>query len=96
MYQDQIRLPNGNSSQRLVIRHPGAACVLAITPENQVVLVRQWRYATGQALLEIPAGKLDEGEDPAQCALRELAEETPILPNVLKRFCILQRTGVLR
>ncbi|QMT30877.1 NUDIX hydrolase [Alysiella filiformis] len=77
VYQDQIRLPNGNSSQRLVIRHPGAACVLAITPENQVVLVRQWRYATGQALLEIPAGKLDEGEDPAQCALRELAEETP-------------------
>lgn len=75
--RDTIRLPNGNESQRVVVRHPGAACVLAITPDDKVVFVRQWRYATAQALLELPAGKLDEGEDPAVCALRELAEETP-------------------
>ena len=75
--RDQVRLPNGNVHTRIVVRHPGAACVLATTPDNQVVLVRQWRYATNQATLEIPAGKLDEGEDPAVCALRELGEETP-------------------
>ncbi|MDO4998460.1 MAG: NUDIX hydrolase, partial [Neisseria sp.] len=75
--RDTIRLPNGNEGKRIVIRHPGAACVLAVTPDDEVIFVRQWRYATGQALLELPAGKLDFGEDPAVCALRELAEETP-------------------
>ncbi|WP_165088089.1 NUDIX hydrolase [Neisseria yangbaofengii] len=75
--RDQIRLPNGKKSQRMVIRHPGAACVLAVTGNDEVVLVRQWRYAADQAVLELPAGKLDvDGEDPAECALRELAEET--------------------
>ena len=75
--RDTVRLPNGNPSYRIVIRHPGAACVLAVTEADEVVLVRQWRYATNQATLEIPAGKLDDGEDPAVCALRELGEETP-------------------
>ena len=75
--RDQVRLPNGNVHTRIVVRHPGAACILATTPDNRVVLVRQWRYAANQATLEIPAGKLDEGEDPAACALRELGEETP-------------------
>ncbi|XXQ69074.1 NUDIX hydrolase [Neisseriaceae bacterium B1] len=75
--RDQIRLPNGNVHTRIVVRHPGAACVLAVTADEKVVLVRQWRHAAGKAMLEIPAGKLDEGEDPAQCALRELGEETP-------------------
>lgn len=75
--QDTVLLPNGHQSKRVVIRHPGAACILAITEEQQVVFVKQWRYATQQALLELPAGKLDWGEDPTSCALRELAEETP-------------------
>lgn len=75
--RDTVRLPNGNESYRVVIRHPGAACVLAVTEQDEVVLVRQWRYATAQALLELPAGKLDHGEDPALCAARELEEETP-------------------
>ncbi|MDO4879081.1 MAG: NUDIX hydrolase [Neisseria sp.] len=75
--RDTVRLPNGNQGSRIIIRHPGAACVLAVTPDDEVVFVRQWRYATGGPLLELPAGKLDEGEDPAACALRELAEETP-------------------
>lgn len=77
IYQDRVRLPNGKESQRVVIRHSGASCVLAETDDQRVILVRQWRYATGKALLEVPAGKLDAGEDPAECALRELAEETP-------------------
>ncbi|OAM38627.1 NUDIX hydrolase [Eikenella halliae] len=75
--RDTVRLPNGNQGYRIVIRHPGAACVLAVTEADEVVLVRQWRYATGQALLELPAGKLDPDEDPAVCAARELEEETP-------------------
>lgn len=82
--RDQIRLPNGNESTRLVIRHPGAACVLAVTDRDEVVLVRQWRYAANQAILELPAGKLDAGEDPAECALRELAEETPYTADSVK------------
>ncbi|WP_373761732.1 NUDIX hydrolase [Neisseria dentiae] len=82
--RDTVRLPNGNESTRVVIRHPGAACVLAVTGSDEVVLVRQWRYACGQALLELPAGKLDAGEDPAVCALRELAEETPYTAESVK------------
>lgn len=77
IHQDDVQLPNGAHTKRVWIRHPGAACVLAITPEQQVILVRQWRYAAGTALLEVPAGKLDANEDPSVCALRELAEETP-------------------
>lgn len=86
IHQDTVKLPNGKHSQRVWISHPGAACVLAITPEQQVVLVRQWRYATQQALLEVPAGKLDAGEDPAVCALRELAEETPYTAEKVEKL----------
>ena len=82
--RDKVRLPNGNESQRIVIRHPGAACVLAVTEEGKAVLVRQWRYAADAATLELPAGKLDAGEDPAECALRELAEETPYTADRVK------------
>ena len=82
--RDTVRLPNGKESKRVVVRHPGAACVLAVTASNEVVFVRQWRYATGQPLLEIPAGKLDDNEDPAVCALRELAEETPYAAESVK------------
>ena len=68
-----------------MIRHPGAACVLAETEDGKVVLVRQWRYAADQATLELPAGKLDVAdEDPAECALRELAEETPYVADSVK------------
>ncbi|MDF7675691.1 NUDIX hydrolase [Neisseriaceae bacterium ESL0693] len=78
VYEDQVRLPNGAEAARVVVRHPGAAAILAVTANDQVVLVRQWRYPVDQALLEIPAGKLDHrDETPAQGALRELAEETP-------------------
>lgn len=84
--RDQIRLPNGSEHERVVIRHPGAACVLAITPDNRVVLVRQWRHAAGRDMLEIPAGKLDDGEDPVQCALRELGEETPYAAEKVEKI----------
>ena len=78
VHRDTIRLPNGHTHERIVVRHPGASCVLALTAEEKVILVRQWRYAVDKPLLELPAGKLDHaGENPAECALRELAEETP-------------------
>ena len=75
---DTVVLPNGKTATREVVRHCGAVAVLAITPEDKVILVRQFRHPTGGPLLEIPAGKLDvDNEPPEQCAYRELAEETP-------------------
>mgnify|MGYP003702022585 CR=1 FL=1 len=85
IHRDTVRLPNGKEASRIVVRHPGAACVLALTAEQQVVLVRQWRYPLGKPVLEVPAGKLDmAGEDPAACALRELAEETPYVADAVR------------
>ena len=74
---DQVRLPDGSLAGRECVMHPGGAAVLAVTPAGQVILVRQHRYVCGRDLLELPAGKLDAGENPADCASRELAEETP-------------------
>ncbi len=75
---DEVKLPNDHLATREVIRHPGACCILAETAEQQVILVKQFRYPCGTVLLEIPAGKLDiQDEDPKIGALRELAEETP-------------------
>ena len=77
VYRDEISLPNGQPSMRELIRHNGAVCVIPLTAENEVICVRQYRYAVGQVLLEIPAGKLDtREEDPTSAALRELREET--------------------
>ena len=75
--KDTVRLPNGNIACREWIKHPGASAVLPVTPEGRLIFVRQYRYPIQQVTLEIPAGKLDaEGEDPLDCAKRELSEET--------------------
>ena len=76
LFCDTVRLPNGKEATREVIRHVGAAAVVPLTDEGNVILVRQYRYPFAQVMLEIPAGKLDVGEDPLECAKRELAEET--------------------
>lgn len=82
---DHVRLPNGHTSTREVVRHPGAVAVLAVTEDNKVILVEQYRYACAKVLLEIPAGKLDvTGESPEHCAFRELAEETPYTAQHMK------------
>lgn len=73
--RDLVRLPNGQETTREVVRHPGAVAVVALRGED-LLLVRQYRYAIEQETLEIPAGKLDYGEDPLACAQRELREET--------------------
>ena len=78
---DSVRLPNGVVAEMDILRHPGASAVVPFLSgpmgdEPQILLLRQYRYAAGGYLYEIPAGRLDEGETPMQCAARELKEET--------------------
>lgn len=72
----QVELPDGRRALRDVVRHPGAVAVVALTAEGRICLVRQYRTALGRVTVEIPAGKLAPGEDPLECANRELLEET--------------------
>ena len=74
---DQARLPDGSIATREVVYHPGGVAILALDEQNNVSLVRQFRYPFGKLLLELPAGKLDHGteEDPLVGAKRELSEE---------------------
>ncbi|WP_040951281.1 NUDIX hydrolase [Gorillibacterium massiliense] len=72
---ETVRLPNGESATREIVRHPGAVCVLAIL-DGKLLVVEQYRKALGKNLVEIPAGKLEPGEDPLEAAKRELEEET--------------------
>ncbi|MDO5111399.1 MAG: NUDIX hydrolase [Clostridia bacterium] len=76
LFRDTVALPNGKEGVREVIRHPGAVCVIPVTEAGDVVMVRQFRYPFSTTLLEIPAGKMEQGEDPLDCAMRELSEET--------------------
>lgn len=73
---DEILLPNGSTATREYLDHPGAVGVLPFLDEDTVVLVRQYRYPVGEVTLEMPAGKLDKGEDVRTCVARELHEET--------------------
>ena len=83
---DQLIEPSGLKVEREVIRHPGAAVVLAVTDNDNVVLVRQYRHGAGELLLEAPAGTLDPGETPEEAACRELAEETGYFPHRIKKL----------
>jgi ADP-ribose pyrophosphatase len=74
--RDIAELQNGNRVEREVVEHPGGVGIVAVTKDNKVLMVRQYRYPMEEELLEIPAGKLDNGEDPFECAVRELSEET--------------------
>jgi len=73
---DTVRLPNGVESTREVVEHPGAVAVIALTPERELILVRQYRQAVGEVMLEVPAGVPLAGEEGAAAARRELEEET--------------------
>lgn len=73
---DEVELPDGNKSIRELVKHPGAVAVIAVTKEKKLVLVRQYRKALEKTIVEIPAGKLEYGEEPNWCAKRELEEET--------------------
>ena len=73
---DQVRLPNGNVSQREYVMHPGAVVVVPLLPNGNVVLEKQFRYPLHQIFIELPAGKIDAGEDILTTGQRELLEET--------------------
>ena len=74
---EEVRLPNGNTATLELIRHPGASAVVPVDAAGNVILVRQYRHATGSWLLEVPAGTFDyPGEPPEDCARREVEEET--------------------
>ncbi len=84
LYRDTVELPDGGTSVREYVKHVGAVCILPLTDKGEVVLERQYRYPFSRVLVEIPAGKLDSAdEDPSAAALRELREETGIVPNEL-------------
>lgn len=80
----EVELPNGRRTGRDIVRHPGAAAVVALTESGKIVLVRQYRTALDRVTVEIPAGKLDPGEDPLDCARRELREETGFFPRRIR------------
>lgn len=76
VYRDQIELPDGQTSCREYVKHPGAVMVMALLDDGRVVVERQYRYPMGRVMLEFVAGKLDPAEEPFVCAQRELKEET--------------------
>ncbi len=88
---DDAELPNGEPCKREVIEHSGGASVLCVR-EGKVALVRQFRYAYGEEVLEIPAGKLNAGEDPAEAAKRELEEETGLVAQGIRHLFTLYPT----
>lgn len=83
---DRVIEPSGKEVEREVIRHPGAAVMLAVTDDSRVVFVRQFRYAASELMLEVPAGTLDPGENPDETARRELVEETGFHPGKLEKL----------
>lgn len=78
-----VELPDGRPGFRDIVRHPGAVAILALNEEGDVLLERQYRTALDEIILEIPAGKVDKGEDRALAAARELEEETGFIPSSL-------------
>lgn len=73
---DEVQLPDGKTSKREIVNHPGAVAIIAVTDDNKIVLVEQYRKALERSIIEIPAGKLEKGEEPIHTAKRELEEET--------------------
>ena len=80
---DKVLLPNGKTSTREWLQHPGAVCCIPILPDGKIGLIKQYRYAVKEEMIEIPAGKLDQNEIPEKCALRELEEEIGYRANKL-------------
>lgn len=82
--RDRVKLPNGQEAAREVVEHPGAVAIVPLNGQGEIVFVRQYRHPVGRTMLEIPAGKLQQGEDPMACARRELEEETGFMAGRLR------------
>ncbi len=94
--RDKARLMDGRITNREVVEHPGGVAVFAIDDQGRVALVRQYRYPMGEETLELPAGKLEPGEDPRDSGLRELAEETGLVPGTFEDMgCLYSSPGIL-
>ena len=87
LYVDEVEYPSGRTTVREVAHHPGGAAVVPLTGDDRVILVDQLRYPLARHMLELPAGKLGAGEDPAHCAIRELEEETGWIAGSLTKLC---------
>jgi ADP-ribose pyrophosphatase len=85
-YKVQLRMPDGRVVRRDFLHYNGAVVVLPVLADGSMVLIRNYRFAVDEHLLEIPAGMLEEGEDPADCAARELAEETGYTAGRVERL----------
>lgn len=81
---EEVELPNGKTSTREIVKHPGAVAIIAMTAEKKLLLVRQFRKPLEQVIYEIPAGKLEPNEEPLTCVQRELAEETGYKSDSIK------------
>ena len=81
MRHDRVKIPGGKIAFREIVEHPGAVAILAFNEQGKVIMVRQHRQPAGEILLEIPAGKLDPGEEPLECARREMLEETGLFSD---------------
>lgn len=91
---DVVQLPNNRRTIRDLVDHPGAVAILPLLPDGRIVLVRQYRYAVQKELLEIPAGTLEKGEEPLDCARRELKEETGFKAGkIVKLMCCYTAPG---
>ncbi|RJP21392.1 MAG: NUDIX hydrolase [Candidatus Abyssobacteria bacterium SURF_5] len=84
---ETIQYPDGSGAKREVVRHPGAVAVVPLLSPHEVILIRQFRYCAGAVLWEIPAGTLERGEDPTECAHRELIEEVGYRAREMERLC---------
>lgn len=87
-----VILPNGKEATRDIVKHPGAAVIIAISANHEIYLVEQYRKPIDRITLEIPAGKLDEGEEPIECASRELKEETGLESKRIKHIASIHST----
>lgn len=87
VYLDEVSLKDGRISKRICIDHPQAAAMVPFVSDNEIIMVRQYRYALGRETIEIPAGKIDEGESPEECIKRELVEETGFEASIIEWVC---------
>jgi ADP-ribose pyrophosphatase len=88
----RVQLPNGLTVELEILEHPGAAAVVPLHADGSVTLIRQYRHAAGGMIWEIPAGKLEPGEDPAACAARELTEEAGLVAGELRPLTVIHTT----